>query len=52
MYYVYVSRSIRPYWKGFDNRISALLFKKINGYSLIAKGKDNARYSKRMGRTR
>lgn len=41
MYYVYVSRVIRPYWKGFDNRISALLFKKINGYTIIAKGKDN-----------
>ena len=48
MYYVYIDRvSVKygrvawPYWKGFDNLISALLFKKINGYKLIAKGKDN-----------
>ena len=46
MYYVYVDRvSVKygqvtlPYWKGFDNLISALLFKKINGYSLIVKRK-------------
>lgn len=27
------------YWKSFDSRISALLFAKVNGYKLIAKGK-------------
>ncbi len=46
MYWVYVSRvSIKygevtyPHWKHFDNKITALLFAKINDYKLIAKGK-------------
>ena len=49
MYYVYVSRVIRPYWKGFDNRISFMNVRiNASGYDdksfvndIIAKGKDN-----------
>lgn len=47
MYWVYVNRMEKtyvylpkmPYWKPFNNRISAMLYAKINGYKLIAKGK-------------
>ncbi len=46
MWYVYIDtvsikygEVIYPHWKPFSNRISAMLFAKINGYKLIAKGK-------------
>ena len=41
MYYVYITESYKGYnyWRAFDHRITALLFAKINGYKLIAKGK-------------
>ena len=43
-YWVFVKGSnmvAKPYWRAFDHIISALLFAKINGYKLIAIGKDN-----------
>lgn len=45
MYWVYVDRVIKTrkvqpkHWKAFDGYINALLFAKINGFKLIAKGK-------------
>lgn len=49
-YYVYIDRmtficlpAIKGrYWKSFDSKLSALVFAKVNGYKLIAKGKTNA----------
>jgi hypothetical protein len=46
MYYVYIDRismvrkPVGKYWKAFVNYTDALLFAKINGYKLIAKGKE------------